>query len=50
VTVVALRLFFTVSLPVIIGVFAGPALAHFIQADYPPSEPDETSDIVSTGD
>jgi hypothetical protein len=49
-TVFALRLFVTVSVPVIIGVFAGAALAHFIETDYSPSEPDDTNDIVSTGD
>jgi hypothetical protein len=49
VTVLLLRLFATVSLPVIVGGFAGAALAHFSQTESLPPEPDEaTTDAPST--
>jgi hypothetical protein len=48
-TAMLLRLFATVSLPVIVGAFAGAAFAHFATAEYTPLEPDETNtDTTST--
>lgn len=43
VTGMVLRLFATISLPVIVAVFAGAAFAHFTTAESPPPEPNETT-------
>jgi hypothetical protein len=48
-TALLLRLFAAISLPVIVGIFAGAAIAHFSQVEHAPPEPDETStDTTST--
>jgi hypothetical protein len=48
-TAMVLRLFATVSLPVIVGIFAGAALGHFSRDNSSPPEPDEvSSDAIST--
>jgi membrane protein DedA with SNARE-associated domain len=49
VTALLLRLFATISLPVIVGGFAGAALTHFSTTEDTPLEPDEaTTDTTST--
>jgi hypothetical protein len=48
VTEIILRLFVTISLPVIVAVFAGAALAHFTTAESQPPEPNETNPDTST--
>jgi MFS superfamily sulfate permease-like transporter len=49
ITVFVLRLFVTVSLPVVIGVFAGATLAHFASIEYSSSHPDEANtDTIPT--
>ncbi|EMA40062.1 hypothetical protein C448_14078 [Halococcus morrhuae DSM 1307] len=48
-TVIVLRLFATVSLPVIVSVFAGAAFGHFSRGESSPPEPDEmNTDAIST--
>ena len=49
ITVLVLRLFVAVSLPVVIGVFADAALAHFASIEYSSSHPDEANtDTIPT--
>jgi len=48
-TAMLLRLFTAISLPVIVGTFAGAALAQFSKVEHSPPEPDKTStDTTST--
>lgn len=48
-TAMVLHLFATVSLPVVVGIFAGAALGHFSRAESSPPEPDEVStEAIST--